>query len=975
LPAGPFAGSYSTTNSVSLEQPSSEERSTPPPRPASGAPRSSARLYATNAVSSVATRVLQLTVLVWVNQHLLRRIAPEEYSLLPLVMSLIVFADILKNVFTGGIVRFLVEADARNDDLEVTRIVTSMVPVLAGAALLCAAAGGAAAWWIDAILKIEPEYVPEARLMLFLLVGMLCLTILATPLAYGLYIRQKFPILNLIELGCETLRVVILLVLLLGVSTRVIWLVVATTCAGLASLAIRIALTRRLMPSIRLQSGAFSVPTIKRLTGYGAWTTLQGFTRLVSDAVPPLILNRFGTALDVAAFHLGRLPDVQMRRIVTAAALPAQPALTSIYATRGEEALRELYYHGGRYHLWLTLAIIAPLVVFAPEIVALYVGEKYAISATVASVLLGIYPFVWSSAMFYRIAHAVARIAAFNLCDAVVQGAIVLALFYAVAVQGWGAVGAGLAIAAVNVVLHLALMWPMGLRLVKGSWKQFARKTIVPGILPFAAALLACFGFRGSLSLDSWTKIGLGSLLALVVYLVVLLAFCLDAMDRDLIRRLRRRTGAALERLFPRLAPELQAGRAERGRRSPTAFFSRFFLGVAPAPADGASPPIRDEAAPGNLRACFVPFDRNNPYQRQLVDHLQRLGVQVSTRSTLKGLLWSVLTGKEKPAVVHLHWLPSVRPTLTGVLRVLAFAFRLGGLRLLGKRIVWTAHNLYSHEATSRRLEWWLTRIVLGAASGVIVHSETARRLVAEEFRLRDQRKILVVPHGNYIGSYPNAIPRDEARRRLGLPAGNLVFLFLGNLRPYKGVDRLIEAFRELKVEEASLVIAGRALNEAMASQLEAAVAGDERVQLGLGFVADDMVQVYMNGCDVVVLPYRDILTSGAVILAMSFGRACIAPGIGCIRDVLDERGAFLYDPSESDGLLKALERAVDGRERLREMGAHNLAEAEKWGWEGIARQTASLYDAACGRREAALAARGVVGSAPSSESSENTPI
>src|SRR5206468_5399476 len=93
-----------------------------------------ARLYATNAASSVTTRLLQLTVLVWVNQHLLKRIEPEEYSLFPVMISLMYFADIFKNIITGGLGRYIVEADSRGDQSGVTRIVSSIFPVVLAAA-------------------------------------------------------------------------------------------------------------------------------------------------------------------------------------------------------------------------------------------------------------------------------------------------------------------------------------------------------------------------------------------------------------------------------------------------------------------------------------------------------------------------------------------------------------------------------------------------------------------------------------------------------------------------------------------------------------------------------------------------------------------------------------------------------------------------------------------------------------------------
>src|SRR5687767_4471689 len=90
----------------------------------------SVRLYLTNASSSVITRLLQITVFVWVNFHLLRRITPEEYSLFPIVTSLIFFADVFKNIITGGLGRFIVEADSRGDQSGVTRIVSSIFPIV-----------------------------------------------------------------------------------------------------------------------------------------------------------------------------------------------------------------------------------------------------------------------------------------------------------------------------------------------------------------------------------------------------------------------------------------------------------------------------------------------------------------------------------------------------------------------------------------------------------------------------------------------------------------------------------------------------------------------------------------------------------------------------------------------------------------------------------------------------------------------------
>jgi O-antigen/teichoic acid export membrane protein len=515
----------------------------------SKAPENSVRRYGINAVSSVATRVLQLTVLVWVNQFLLRRIAPQEYSLYPLVLSLMLFAELFRTIFTAGLGRYIVEADSRDDEAGVTRVVSSMFPILVLVAAFFAVAGSLAAWQLHRILKIEAAYLWEARVMLLLLVGSLCVNVVAAPFAEGLYARQRFVALNLIGLGSEALRIVLLLGLLFGVSAKVMWLVVASTIAGILSTFLQVLITRRVLPAIRFRRECFSMATVRTLFDFGLWTTIGGIGGLVSGTVPALLLNRFGSPLDVTTFHLGRLADFQIRSILVAAGGPAQPALTRIYATKGEAAMTDLYYRGGRYHLWLALLLVAPLIVFGRQIFELYVGSQYSVSAAVMFAILGVYPLLMASAMFYQVAYAIGKVRAYYICDLAIQIVTLVALYYAVAVRGWGAVGAAAAMALTHGLLHLVLIWPMGLVLVAGRWGTFATRTLVPGVLPFAIASASAYGFRALFVMDSWLMVGVGSLAVLGIYVLVLLAFCLDPVDRGLVVRIVARARVTLGRV------------------------------------------------------------------------------------------------------------------------------------------------------------------------------------------------------------------------------------------------------------------------------------------------------------------------------------------------------------------------------------------------------------------------------------------
>ncbi len=156
--------------------------------------------------------------------------------------------------------------------------------------------------------------------------------------------------------------------------------------------------------------------------------------------------------------------------------------------------------------------------------------------------------------------------------------------------------------------------------------------------------------------------------------------------------------------------------------------------------------------------------------------------------------------------------------------------------------------------------------------------------------------------------------------------------MFFGWVRRNKGVTQLIRTFRDLQFSGVNLLIAGRVNKTTLADELKAESYGEPNIHLHLAFVEYHDVQLYMNAADVGVFPYEDVLTSGAVLLAMSFGKPCIAVRMGCIEEVLNELGAFVYKPEDPGGLRRCLLAAREaGANRLREMGAYNRATAERW--------------------------------------------
>lgn len=343
-------------------------------------------------------------------------------------------------------------------------------------------------------------------------------------------------------------------------------------------------------------------------------------------------------------------------------------------------------------------------------------------------------------------------------------------------------------------------------------------------------------------------------------------------------------------------------------------------------------------------RVHVVPYWPANPYQALLVDGLRDLGLDVETGTLLKSLVRRPAHGQRHRELVHLHWLPVAGPGPPSLARWWLFGRRVARLRQQGFPVVWTAHNVVPHESRLATLDRWMSRTIASHADRIICHSASARAELIAHLEIADETRVRVIPHGHYIESYPNTLSRSTCRTKLGLPSDVTVFLLLGAIRAYKGVLELIDTFRRLAEPDVRLLIAGKPNGDAIDADVRARVARDSRISYFPGRIPDDDVQIYFNAADAVVFPYQKSLTSGALILAMSFGRACVAPRLPGMADCLGERGGILYEADRKDGLFDALSRAIEQRPKLRDMGAANLEQARSWDWRSIAAATAECY-------------------------------
>ena len=339
-------------------------------------------------------------------------------------------------------------------------------------------------------------------------------------------------------------------------------------------------------------------------------------------------------------------------------------------------------------------------------------------------------------------------------------------------------------------------------------------------------------------------------------------------------------------------------------------------------------------------------FRSENPYNVRLYGELAGQGIAVSDFSPRKLLL-------KPPAVFHVHW-PEItinQPSAPrALLRGVAFLCLLGLARLRGCTVVWTVHNLQSHERLHPALERAFWTLFLRLVSGFITLTEGGRRAALSRYPVLRGRPGFVVPSGHFRGICPDTVTDSEARAALGLPGGALVCGFLGQVRPYKNVTHLVRSFRSMADERTHLVVAGRPDTAATAADIVRAAGDDPRIVLALEHIADERVQLYLRSCDLVVLPFSDVLNSGSALLALAFDRPVLVPLLGSMGELQALAGSDwvrTYTGELTPGELATALRWARVTRRTR------CDELEALDWRLIARRTLDAYRA-LGFRQAA---------------------
>lgn len=265
-------------------------------------------------------------------------------------------------------------------------------------------------------------------------------------------------------------------------------------------------------------------------------------------------------------------------------------------------------------------------------------------------------------------------------------------------------------------------------------------------------------------------------------------------------------------------------------------------------------------------------------------------------------------SARARPKLFHILW----NNRFEFADRVLLMGF----YRLLGKKVVLTAHNVNKRKRDRKdsALNRLTLRIQYRLTSHIFVHTPEMKSELTADFGVREQR-ITVIPFGinNFVAQ--TDLTAAEARERLGIRANEKAILFFGRIEPYKGLPDLAAAFRQLQSAHPDyrLIVAGRpdAQDPEWGSLAEELRRDSQsgRALVAAEFIPDHAVEAYFKAADVLVLPYRRIYQSGVLFLAFSFGLPVLAADLGAFRDeIRPGENGFLFRPGDPLHLARTIE-------------------------------------------------------------------
>ncbi len=351
----------------------------------------------------------------------------------------------------------------------------------------------------------------------------------------------------------------------------------------------------------------------------------------------------------------------------------------------------------------------------------------------------------------------------------------------------------------------------------------------------------------------------------------------------------------------------------------------------------------------GRYLRVFMFTDGRHPYIKMLVENLKSLlPVKVyhfkrSPRAEFIGRFQDILSSD----IIHFHWINYLvrsRSFFITWFLIIFWLLTVYFFKFIGKRIILTLHDIHPRDQLYSYPVYFFFARFLRLCDLIIAHNNFTVMFAKPYYRLKNA-KFTVIPHGDFYEYYSNIKPK---RVEINLPnLDSLKILFIGNIRGYKGLEKLVQIIEDLSGNlDVSFIVAGRCMDKEMCSKLRDLSRRASNFQFIPKFLEDGEIRFLVEFCDVGLIPYRTTTTPGSMLLFLSHGKPVIVPKKPPLTEYCREaKACFLYDDEQwMKDIMNILKKLAEHRDILNKLSNNASSYSKRFRWRSIAFCTLEGY-------------------------------
>lgn len=490
---------------------------------------------AVNAISNLAGFVIRGIIAFFLLRYTVSELGSEQYSVIPLVTSLMSYLLLLSMGTGMGMARYITAANTRGHHEEVSRIFSSMFTVLVGIATILLTAGLIFATQISELLKIPPGLETAAALLMGITVVSSAIRMPFSVLQSAFVATESYWLMNSIAVGSTVLQAILVIALLSSISKWVVWIALAQLIVSLLTTVTEWIAARRILPSMRIKLSLFDAKLTLQVMSFSFAVFIGSVSGILYWDTNKIIINQWLSPTDLTIYAIVVTTAMTLYQVMNVPLNVLFPVVAKAEATNNKKIVREMICRGTRLSVLFSLPCWVLFALLADPFFHWYLGSEYQDVSTFA-------PFI-AATMFLSSATSIIRLIpvpmgqprfismselAFGMVNIIITIMLVVWL-------DWGLVGVVYGtLVAVGIKNIILLPWYVA-RLVDLSLNVLLRD-IFCAIVPTIVAGLFIFGLHNIFGVSWIAPFSIPASITLLIFFVSAYFIGLPMPERKRVR-------------------------------------------------------------------------------------------------------------------------------------------------------------------------------------------------------------------------------------------------------------------------------------------------------------------------------------------------------------------------------------------------------------------------------------------------------